>query len=89
MAIKRPEPELLHHVPLKFVRQRVTGHRDSLAVNINNEVTEQTAAAVSQSLRTHEVTDKASFGHVKLRLRSLQLKCCSRDPLRRSIRASG
>jgi biopolymer transport protein ExbD len=26
MAIKRPQPELLHHVPLKFVRNRVTGH---------------------------------------------------------------
>lgn len=26
MAIKRPEPELLHHIPLKFVRDRVSGH---------------------------------------------------------------
>ena len=26
MAIQRPEPILLHHVPLKFVRDRVTGH---------------------------------------------------------------
>jgi biopolymer transport protein ExbD len=26
MAIQRPEPILLHHVPLKFVRNRVTGH---------------------------------------------------------------
>jgi biopolymer transport protein ExbD len=26
MAIKRPEPELLHHIPLKFVRERVSGH---------------------------------------------------------------
>ena len=26
MAIQRPEPILLHHVPLKFVRKRVTGH---------------------------------------------------------------
>ncbi|HSN83134.1 MAG TPA: biopolymer transporter ExbD [Polyangiales bacterium] len=26
MAIKRPEPELLRHIPLKFVRERVSGH---------------------------------------------------------------
>ena len=26
MAIKRPEPELLRHIPLKFVRDRVSGH---------------------------------------------------------------
>lgn len=26
MAIKRPEPELLHNIPLKFVRDRVSGH---------------------------------------------------------------
>ena len=26
MAIKRPEPELLRNIPLKFVRQRVSGH---------------------------------------------------------------
>jgi biopolymer transport protein ExbD len=26
MAVKRPEPELLHHIPLKFVRNRVAGH---------------------------------------------------------------
>ena len=26
MAIKRPEPELLHHIPLKFVRDCVYGH---------------------------------------------------------------
>ena len=26
MAIQRPEPILLHHVPLQFVRKRVTGH---------------------------------------------------------------
>ena len=26
MAIKRPEPELLRHIPLKCVRERVSGH---------------------------------------------------------------
>ncbi|MCZ6806445.1 MAG: biopolymer transporter ExbD [Deltaproteobacteria bacterium] len=26
MAIKRPQPELLHHIPLRFVRNRVAGH---------------------------------------------------------------
>jgi len=26
MAIKRPEPELLRNIPLKFVRERVSGH---------------------------------------------------------------
>ena len=26
MAIQRPEPILLHHIPLKFVRDRVSGH---------------------------------------------------------------
>ena len=26
MAIKRPQPELLRNIPLKFVRQRVSGH---------------------------------------------------------------
>ncbi len=26
MAIKRPQPELLHHIPLRFVRNRVVGH---------------------------------------------------------------
>ena len=26
MAIKRPQPELLRHIPLKFVRERVSGH---------------------------------------------------------------
>jgi biopolymer transport protein ExbD len=26
MAIKRPEPELLRHIPLKFVREWVSGH---------------------------------------------------------------
>ena len=26
MAIQRPEPVLLHNVPLKFVRERVSGH---------------------------------------------------------------
>jgi biopolymer transport protein ExbD len=26
MAIKRPQPELLHHIPLRFVRNRVSGH---------------------------------------------------------------
>ncbi len=26
MAIQRPEPILLHHIPLKFVRNRVSGH---------------------------------------------------------------
>lgn len=26
MAIQRPQPELLHHIPLRFVRNRVAGH---------------------------------------------------------------
>ena len=26
MAIKRPQPELLRNIPLKFVRARVSGH---------------------------------------------------------------